>query len=639
MLSNATRTARIGAQLGYARVCQRAFGRSCPHLSHQPNAPISLDPTTQALLNSVDDMSLLKHKVKPHPTPRELEAFSVEPSEEVALEDSWTEEASEMQRKSPAALFGSQRIGAVVIPTQLQSVVTTIINDSDKSQLHADAMRLFAKMDSDGEQSGWEMQLDAKYRSYQQGARHAERDATAFVSIAMPGHYTAIYSVLDHLKQRMPPGFAIERVIDWGSASHTGLWASLYSFQKPSENYVQMSELEVAQSTVKEYVGIEKRAGLVAIGNRLLQDLPTSEDLAIRHRKSVKEEDKVSRELGGKTLGLSAFVLSSLPTPLARKQLVKEMWESGAHTLILMDHDTKAGFEAIAQAREYLLKLGRKEIEDPEKETLSVRGSHAVAPCSHDKACPLFNAGSKRVVCGFSQRMQRPSFVRLTKHSKVGHEDVQYSYVIIQRGARPEQVSSNAGRLGLVGVRHIQEQLAKSTPVKQLSLFDEAALPAVETPAAEQGQEIEAVLDSELQETLRKEAYHWPRLVVPPMKKSGHVILDSCTQEGKLMRLTIPKSQGKQPYYDARKSSWGDIFPHPPKNAPQERVVVHSSSGKVKEVQRDHIGKSRPERLPVEGKRMYDMVKPSVREAKKDHRRWDRLRKAESIWKVNGLEE
>lgn len=37
------------------------------------------------------------------------------------------------------------------------------------------------------------------------------------------------------------------------------------------------------------------------------------------------------------------------------------------------------------------------------------------------------------------------------------------------------------------------------------------------------------------------------------------------------MRLTIPKSQGKQPFYDARKSSWGDIFPHPPKNKPIER--------------------------------------------------------------------
>ena len=37
------------------------------------------------------------------------------------------------------------------------------------------------------------------------------------------------------------------------------------------------------------------------------------------------------------------------------------------------------------------------------------------------------------------------------------------------------------------------------------------------------------------------------------------------------MRLTIPKSQGKQAFYDARKSSWGDIFPHPSKNKPIER--------------------------------------------------------------------
>lgn len=37
------------------------------------------------------------------------------------------------------------------------------------------------------------------------------------------------------------------------------------------------------------------------------------------------------------------------------------------------------------------------------------------------------------------------------------------------------------------------------------------------------------------------------------------------------MRLTIPKSQGKQAFYDARKSSWGDIFPHPSKNKSIER--------------------------------------------------------------------
>ena len=94
-----------------------------------------------------------------------------------------------------------------------------------------------------------------------------------------------------------------------------------------------------------------------------------------------------------------------------------------------------------------------------------------------------------------------------------------------------------------------------------------------------------------LEAALRLEAYNWPRLVFPPLKRSGHIILDGCTEDGmtfqcltnsllteyanylpgKIMRMTIPKSQGKQPFYDARKSSWGDLFPHAPKNPPQER--------------------------------------------------------------------
>ena len=44
------------------------------------------------------------------------------------------------------------------------------------------------------------------------------------------------------------------------------------------------------------------------------------------------------------------------------------------------------------------------------------------------------------------------------------------------------------------------------------------------------------------------------------------------------MRMTIPKSQGKQPYYDARKAGWGDLFPHEPKNRPQERFVPETST-------------------------------------------------------------
>ncbi len=32
---------------------------------------------------------------------------------------------------------------------------------------------------------------------------------------------------------------------------------------------------------------------------------------------------------------------------------------------------------------------------------------------------------------------------------------------------------------------------------------------------------------------LRKEAYDWPRLVFPPLKRSGHVVMDTCHPSGK----------------------------------------------------------------------------------------------------------
>jgi ribosomal protein RSM22 (predicted rRNA methylase) len=89
--------------------------------------------------------------------------------------------------------------------------------------------------------------------------------------------------------------------------------------------------------------------------------------------------------------------------------------------------------------------------------------------------------------------------------------------------------------------------------------------------------------------------------------------LIDCCFSGKIMRLTIPKSQGKQPYYDARKSSWGDIFPHEPKNAPQERFQAGPT-------QAEDIGK--PHKPNKGGS--YDALSKDIKETKK--RRRDRLR-------------
>jgi hypothetical protein len=56
--------------------------------------------------------------------------------------------------------------------------------------------------------------------------------------------------------------------------------------------------------------------------------------LSTSWQRSFREEDKIKRTEGADVLALSAFGLSGLPTPLARKQLVKEMWESGADVIV-----------------------------------------------------------------------------------------------------------------------------------------------------------------------------------------------------------------------------------------------------------------------------------------------------------------
>jgi len=94
-----------------------------------PNAPLDLDPTFQDLLRNAD--MTMGHKYNVHhpkeesPSHRHIEVIE----EEGITSTDWIEEdlSSRGSRKSPAAEFGSRRIGAVVLPDQLQESVTRLI--------------------------------------------------------------------------------------------------------------------------------------------------------------------------------------------------------------------------------------------------------------------------------------------------------------------------------------------------------------------------------------------------------------------------------------------------------------------------------------------------------------------------------
>ncbi|KAG6883795.1 hypothetical protein C0993_003698 [Termitomyces sp. T159_Od127] len=526
----------------------------------------------------------------------------------------------DMDRKSPAARYGSRQIGAVILPNQLQNAINAI--ESDKVQLHSDAKRLFFDEEETDAEGVWTTHYSPKdYRSQKQASRHSGRDGAAFATIALPAHYSAVLTVLDHVKRRLEPSWKVERVIDWGAGTGSGLWAALHTFQnskQPAGTNNPENKI-VANSSVVNYLGIDKREGLVTIAKRLFEGIDVG-NLSLRWQKSFKEVDQVPRSQGHDTVALSSFMLTSLPTAQHRKALVKEMWESGAHLMVLIDHSTNAGFEAIAEAREYLLNMGRKEFDDIETKEWPIRGSHVVAPCPHDGVCPLHHPGSTRLVCGFSQRIQRPSFVRKTKHSGVGHEDIDYSYVVIRRGQRPVPSISNVGRIGEVGRRASEKEALSAATIKELKLDSEHELSADETHVAATNQlntetENTHLTPEELEEALRLESYSWPRLVFTPLKKSGHIILDSCSPEAKILRMTIPRSQGKQAFYDARKASWGDLFPHPPKNPPQDyyQPTRAKREGGTTPVRGSDIGKRKRNNNHVS----YEALSKDLKEARK----------------------
>lgn len=322
---------------------------------------------------------------------------------------------------------------------------------------------------------------------------------------------------------------------------------------------------------------------------------------------------------------------------------------------IIIEDASISGFQNVTDARDFLLRLANKQLEDKQHATgdadsnssdvLLKQGAHVVAPCPHDKPCPLaFHqkiSASKRAFetlsftrmdrCTFMQRLQRPSFVRLTKHVKRGEEDVGYSYVVIQRGERsrlPFAMGRLHGREGAVARWAEEARMAKEEEGPWVIYENDMDRVSTVLNDGEITQDVEAValerlnredlsptsfppdkkdpcstssfsesdnlsMNENLETTLREESYSWPRINFTPLKRNGHVIIDACTPEGRciylifrllsflstflligmIMRMTYPRSQGKQIYYDARKSSWGDIFPHAPKHQPIPRFT------------------------------------------------------------------
>ncbi|KAF9875129.1 hypothetical protein CkaCkLH20_07395 [Colletotrichum karsti] len=219
-----------------------------------------------------------------------------------------------------------------------------------------------------------------------------------------------------------------------------------------------------------------------------------------------------------------------------RKAILNQLWsllnpEGGV--LIVLEKGQPRGFEAVAEVRdrlldEFLIPPGGEGLkaEDEMETSAFIRVKEPgmiIAPCTNHKSCPMYlvpgRSKGRKDYCHFTQRFVRPPFLqKIMGATQRNHDDVQFSYVAIQRG-----VAAKEGEFA----------------------GDEA------TDRAFDGYENAETAPDMLS---------LPRQILPPIKRRGHVTLDVCTPSAHIERWTVPKSFSKQAYHDARKAKWGDLW-------------------------------------------------------------------------------
>ncbi|KAI1408113.1 Rsm22-domain-containing protein [Hypoxylon sp. FL1857] len=379
--------------------------------------------------------------------------------------------------------------------------------------------------------------------------RMSEIEADAYIATNLPGMYASVMSILVEIRKRLGSEWISKlisrgngegpRVLDVGAGG-----AGLAAWQQ-----VLQAEWDIMSEGGKKPEHDPPGKKTVVVGSNQLRErisrfldnttfLPRLPDYV----HSVNNPDIL--DSGEKPLPKKSFdiiIASHLLMPLKegyqRKTLLDNLWEMlspEGGVLIVMEKGHPRGFEAVADVRSRLLnEFIVSPSSDPQPETIEVENRRVredgmiIAPCTNHKACPMYLtpglSSGRKDFCHFSQRFIRPPFLqKVLGASHRNHEDINFSFIAIQRGKLPDMEPP---------------------------------------PFPEQGGEMtdRAFKGYENSEE-QPNPLSLPRNILPPLKRRGHVTLDLCTPTGKIERWTVPKSFSKKAYHDARKAQWGDLW-------------------------------------------------------------------------------
>ena len=239
-------------------------------------------------------------------------------------------------------------------------------------------------------------QLSDRYR--QDGLHYAtsdirsQLDALAYAVTRMPATLATTRVVLREL-QSWCTDTEIRSVLDLGAGPATTLWAAA----------AELSGLSSA--TV-----VEPNPYMMALGRQLLVETSVATRVeTVWHAGGLPD----TFDEGTHDLVVAGYLLTELD-PGDRAQVVDQAWRAGRHAVVVILPGSAPGFQILLEARRQLLDLG----------------ATIIAPCPHQRACPLGDDDW----CHFGVRLNRSSLHRRLKDGKQPYEDEKYSYVVAVHG-------------------------------------------------------------------------------------------------------------------------------------------------------------------------------------------------------------
>ena len=211
----------------------------------------------------------------------------------------------------------------------------------------------------------------------------------AYLVTRTPATFAASRAALTELRARCP-GFDPHTLLDLGAGPGAGTFAAIEVFH-----------------SVDTVTLVERDPGLVALGRRLLTELP----VAVRWR--TGDVRMIAPDTPTDLVVLS-YIAGELPHGQLGA-LVETAWAATSGALLVIEPGTPAGHARVLAARSHLVGAGAR----------------IVAPCPHQGPCPL----GADDWCHFGVRLARTREHRMVKDAELAYEDEKFSYLAATRGS------------------------------------------------------------------------------------------------------------------------------------------------------------------------------------------------------------